>query len=281
MNDKSHPIFETYPLDGEREISVGRVPVPYHTYDGKGLLIGGAADAALVGKLLQKEDVYPIQTSEGWALMAVWVVAFTEASLGRHVELQFSILVAHRPTAPVEDHPFALLKALFVNPEARMFCYRLWNDSPKVVAYNRELLGLPAAPAVGTVRQAGGRRLFHFQDTVGELLFEGEVRSVTRTPLQAGWSLFRLLGLRQTMRAFSQPYLQAKVVNPVTEALPYNADAQSFLAADAPVVRFFEPASERVSFGREYAGSFDFRPQFVEYFAPFRFVYLPPEPISN
>lgn len=277
MSNKSHPLFEAYPLAGERAISVGRVPVPYHAYDGQGLLIGGTVDLALVGELLQEESVYPIKTREGQALMGVWVVTFTEASLGPHMELQFSILVSRRPPAPVENHPFALLKALFVNAGARMFCYRLWNDSPKVVAYNRELLGLPAALAEGRMRQAEERLSFHFQDEAGKLLLEGEVHSATRTSAQAGWSLFRLLGLRQTLRAFSQPYLEAKVVNPVTEALPYNADAQSFLAADAPAVRFFEPASDRIAFGEDYRNAFDFRPQFVEHFSPFRFVYLEPE----
>lgn len=277
MRNRSHPLFETYPLEGEREISVGRVPVPYHTYDGQGLLIGGTADSARIGELLQKEDVTPIQTRAGRALMGIWVVDFTEASLGPHKELQFSILVSHRPAAPVVVHPLALLKALFVNAEARMFCYRLWNDSPNVVVYNRELLDLPAALAAGTMRQAGGRLLFNFQDEAGELLFEGEVESAARTSFRAGWSLFRLLGARQTLRAFSQPYLEAKVVNPMTETFPYNADAHSFLAADSPAVRFFDAASDRVGFGEAYENAFDFRPQFVEHFSPFRFVYLQPE----
>ena len=93
--------------------------------------------------------------------MGIWVVDFTEASLGPHMELQFSFLVAHQPTTPVEGHPFALLKALFVNAAARMFCYGLWNDSRKVVAYNRELLGLLAALAEGGMRQVEERLLFH------------------------------------------------------------------------------------------------------------------------
>ena len=44
MSNKSHSLFETYPLNGEKEISVGRVPTPYHTYDGHGTFIGGTAD---------------------------------------------------------------------------------------------------------------------------------------------------------------------------------------------------------------------------------------------
>ena len=151
MTNKSHPLFKAYPLDGERQTSVGPVPTPYHVYDGQGVLIGGTADSARVSELLRAERVHPIKMRDGRALMGVWVVDFTDASLGPHKELQFSILVSHEPVAPVEDHPFALLKALFVNPAARMFCYRLWNDSPTAVAYNRELLGLPAALALSLI----------------------------------------------------------------------------------------------------------------------------------
>jgi hypothetical protein len=277
MSARAHPLFDIYPLDGERDISVGPVPTPYHVYDGQGLLVGGTADTARIGALLQKEDVYPIQTRDGRALMGLWVVDFTEASLGPHQELQFTILVSHRPAAPVDDHAFALLKALFVNQDTRMFCHRLWNDSPIAVAYNRELLALPAAPARGTIQCSAEWFRFRFIDETDKLLCEGDVRIARRTPLQAGWALLRQFGLRQTLRAFSQPYLEAKVVNPVSESLPYNADAQSFLAADTPVVRFFDRASERIAFGEPYRNAFDFRPQFVEYFSPFRFVYLQPE----
>lgn len=277
MSRESHPLFEAYPLDGEREISAGPVPTPYHIYNGQGLLVGGTADSATVGELLGAERVYPTKTRGGRALMGIWVVDFTEASLGPHKELQVSILASHQPVAPVQDHPLALLKDLFVNPEARMFCYRLWNDSPTAVAYNRELLGLPAALAEGMLQRAGGRLLFHFEDEAGELILEGEVQAAARTSFQAAWSLFRLFGLRQTLRAFSQPYLEAKVVNPVTAALPYNTDAQTLLAADSPAVRFFDPTSEHVTFGDEHLNVFDFRPQFVEHFSPFRFVYLQPE----
>lgn len=277
MSAKAHPLFDTYPLDGEREISVGSVPTPYHVYDGQGLLLGGTANPARIGALLQKEDVYPIQTREGRALMGLWVVDFTEASLGPHQELQFSILVSHRPAEPVDDHAFALLKALFVNQDARMFCYRLWNDSPTAVAYNRELLALPAAPARGTIRRHEDWLSFRFEEETDTLLCEGDVRITRRASLQAGWALLRQFGLRQTLRAFSQPYLEAKVVNPISESQPYNADAQSFLAADSPIVRFFEPAADRFAFGEAYRNAFDFRPQFVEHFSPFRFVYLQPE----
>jgi hypothetical protein len=111
------------------------------------------------------------------------------------------------------------------------------------------------------------------------LLFEGRIREAKRTPPAVGWALFRALGLRQTMRAFSQSYLEAKVVNPIGDVLPYNGDAPSYLAADAPVVQFFDPAADMISFNKTQASIFNFQPQFSEHFAPFRFVYL--QPIMN
>ena len=277
MDSSSHKLFQQYPITGKREISIGQVPVPYHTYDGHGLFIGGTADLANITQLLQNENVYPIQTVDGQAVMGIWVVDFTEASLGPHNELQFSILVSHQPAGPIENHPLTLLKALFTDPNARMFCYGLWNNTETAVAYNRELLGLPAQLNQGTIERENGRKTFHLTNEEDQLLFAGQVHDQKRTEPAVGWSLFRLMGLRQTTRAFSQPYIGAKVVNPISENNRVNADAQSFLAADSPVVQLFNTAADDISFNPQQAGIFNFQPQFIEHFAPFRFVYLMPE----
>lgn len=277
MGASSHPLFEAYPLDGEETISVGRVPTPYQTYDGVGTLIGGTADLTVIHELLREEQVYAIQTTEGRAVMAIWIADFTEASLGPHNELQLSILVSHKPTAPIETHRLTLLKALFANPDARMFCWKLWNNTEQVVAYNRELLGLDAKLNHGKIQCEGKRRSFHFIDETGELILEGHVTVAKRTAPGVGWRLFRLLGLRQTMKAFSQPYLGAKVVNPISDAVPFNGDAQSFVASDTPVVQWFDNSSDAIKFGAAEVPSIDFQPDFVEHFAPFRFVYLHPQ----
>ena len=102
---QDHKLFQQFPLREEKEISVGRVPVPYHVYDGQGILIGGTADLDSIQQILQNEQLHPIQTESGKAVMGVWVVNFTEASLEPHNELQFSILVAHTPQPALEDYP--------------------------------------------------------------------------------------------------------------------------------------------------------------------------------
>lgn len=277
MSTKEHPLFQQYPLKEEQEISVGKVPTPYHIYDGRGFLMGGTADLSAVRDALAGQNVQPIPTTDGRAVMGAWVVDFSEASLGPHNELQFSILVSRGETEAVDAHPLTMLKALFINPSARMLCFGLWNNTAKVVAYNRELLGLDARLNTGTIESKDGYRQFHFLDEDDQLIFEGRVREQERPSPKVGFALARLLGFRNTMKAFSQPYLGAKVVNPISDAVPYNGDAQSFLASDQPVVKYFYPATDSIAFGETPAAGFDFRPDFVEFFSPFRFVYLEPE----
>lgn len=280
MSTKSHSLFEQYPLTGEVELSVGRVSVPYQTYDGHGVFIGGTANLAYVSQQLQSENVAPIQTDDGKAVMGIWVVDFTDASLGAHTELQFSILVSHQPVAPIESHSLTLLKALFAHPDARMFCYRLWNNTETVVAYNNELLGLNAQISHSTIQRKNGMTAFNFTDANDQLIFEGQVREDKRTSPQVGWQLSRLMGLRNTLKAFPQPFLGAKVVNPISETVPFNGDAQSYVAADSPVLQWWNNQTDSITFGQPQMADLNFEPQFIEHFAPFRFVYLQPDEVT-
>lgn len=277
MTAESHPLFVAYPLKGEREISVGRVPTPYHIYDGHGLFIGGTANLTSITALLCNEAVHPIRTTDEQAVMGIWVIDFTKASLGAHNEIQVSILVSHEPVPPIEPHPLILLKALFTDPAARMFCYLLWNNTDTVVAYNRELLGLNAALNQGQINYADGHKSFRFADVAGNMIFEGQITVAKRTSLRVSWQMFRLLGLRQTMKALVQPYLSAKVVNPISDEFPCNADAQSLVASDTPIIQLFDPTQDSLRFGQTEMAQTGFQPQFIEHFEPFRFVYLLPE----
>ncbi len=281
MSTQSHSLFEQYPLTGDVELSVGHVPVPYHTYDGHGVFIGGTANLAYVTDQLNAQNVSPIQTEDGKAVMGIWVVDFTEASLGAHTELQLSFLVSHQPRARIDSHPLTLLKALSVNPNARMFCYRLWNNTETVVAYNNELLGLNAKLSHSSIQRENSVKKFRFADADNQLIFEGRVREDKRTSPQMGWQLFRLMGLRNMMQLLSEPYLGAKVVNPISDAIPFNGDAQSYVAADSPVVQGWNNQTDHITFGQAQMADLNFQPQFIEHFAPFRFVYLQPNKVTS
>lgn len=280
MNYKNHPLFTDFPLSRTATISVGDVPTPYHVYDGSGVLIGGTANLATCKKLLEKESVFPLETENGRALMGIWVVDFSEASLGAHNELQFSILVSHQPLPPLPDHPLAFLKALFTNERARMFCYRLWNAGETAVAYNRELLGLDAHQATSTIQETNNQISFSFTNLDGDMLVAGKLAKQKRTRMRVGWSMLQLLGWHATLRALRAPYLGAKVINPKGIRFNENREAQSFLAADTPVVQLFNENIHRVELGRPFADQLQFQPQFIEQFSPFRFVYLNPEVVA-
>lgn len=276
MTQPTHPLFAAYRLDGEQLISTGSVPTPYQIYDGHGVLIGGTADLAAARALLQRQDVVPLETASGRAVAGVWVVDGTAASLGPHIELQVSLLVAREPQPPIDDHPLTLLKALSTNAAARMFCYGLWNNTETVVAYNRELLGLNARKCQGDIKRADGRLRFRISDETGAMLSEGQVAVDERPSPKMAWSLLRLLGVRQMMAAASNEWLAARVVNPISDAVQFNGDAQTWLAADAPVVQFFDPATDSFVLGATADAGLGFQPTFLEHFYPFRFVYQSP-----
>ena len=122
-----------------------------------------------------------------------------------------------------------------------MLCHGLWNNTEKVVAYNSELLGLSARLNQGQIERKHGTKSFTFHNEAGELIVEGQVREASYTPMGVGWQFSRLLGFRQTIRAFTQPYIGTQVVNRISDVGPHNADAPAYLAADTPVVQFFDP----------------------------------------
>ena len=149
-------IFERYPISAQKvQTSMGQQPTPYHVYDGHLILIGGSADFDAVARLLADEQVYPIKTRSGRALMAIYVADDTEASHGAHTELQYSFYVTHQPTTPVKDGPFAPVHFLTTDPKARQMCYMIWNNTEESVAYNREILGL--TPKLGQVHDCPAR----------------------------------------------------------------------------------------------------------------------------
>jgi hypothetical protein len=115
----------------------------------------------------------PITTTDGRALIAVWVIDATDASLGPHSELQVSIFVSDLPLAPVEPHALQVLQLLLLREDVHMLCCGLWNNTPPVVAYNREHLSLPAVLARSAFEydDAGDMTTYTFWD--GEQVLAG------------------------------------------------------------------------------------------------------------
>jgi hypothetical protein len=196
MNPRNHKLFKHFPIQSTIDISIGSVPTPYHIYDGFGLFIGGVCDFDATEHLLENEDVLPVKTLDGKALMGIWVCNFTEASLGPHHELQFSFFVSRKEIAPIRDHPFNTLVSPLSCQDVKMLCYGLWNNTPNVVAYNREILSLDALQSNGGIQRAGKKVDFIFEDNgTRKHIISGSIKT---TPSLSATFFYVRTGLSET-----------------------------------------------------------------------------------
>lgn len=277
MHKTQHPLFQQFPLNGTATIATGAVPTPYQIYDGYGAFVTGTADLAAVQQLLQPETVLPIQNCQGRALMGIWLCDFTAASLGPHHELQFSIFVSRRPLPPLGAQPLCLPAAMLTQPAIEMLCHGLWNNTPTVVAYNRELLSLNAKLAQSQIRRDPEQLRVEVNDAPGNAsLLTATLCKPGRAALRATFALAGQLGWRKTRQVNQQPWVEMKVVNPVGVGLPRNAVAQAMNKNATNTLRYFEPANDSLTIHQSPYRELDFRPQVVQHMRGFKFVYLNP-----
>lgn len=269
-----HPLFKRYPLDGEVQLSTGRAPTPYHVYAGYGAFTGGHADAAVVAELLRNETVRPLLDTQGRALMGVWALDFTEASLGPHQEVQVSFFVTRGPARPVRAGRLAATEAFFKIPNARVFCHGLWNSTTEVVAYNREHLGLNALLAEHVVSRSNGRlrvEVLAGADTPG---VRGDL-SIGRASLRATFEFASRIGFGEAQLLAARPWVEMKVVNPIG-LRPQNDAALTGTHNTVNVLRAFDPRHETLTLSGPGYADLDFRPTYVQQMEGFTFVYLDP-----
>lgn len=277
MTKMQHPLFQQFPLNGTATIATGAVPTPYQIYDGYGAFVAGTAELAAVQRLLQPETVIPLHNRDGRAFMGIWLCDFTDASLGPHHELQFSIFVSRQPLPPLGTQPLSLLATMLTNPTIEMLCHGLWNNTPTVVAYNRELLSLNAKLARSQLsrdpQQMGGE----VSDAASSApILTARLGKPGRASLRATLALAGQLGWRKTIQVNQQPWVEMKVVNPVGVSLPRNAVAQAMTKNATNTLRYFEPANDRLTIHQSPYSALDFRPQVVQHMNGFKFVYLHP-----
>jgi hypothetical protein len=277
MYTHDHPLFRQYPLSGRVALSTGEAPSPYHIYDGCGVFIGGTADLGAARDLLRNEQVSPVQTSDGRALMGIWVCDFTDASLGPHHELQFSIFVSRGEVPPVAPRPLGLLAAMLARPDVLMMCHGLWNNTPNVVAYNREALSLNARLSQSAITRDAQAMTFRVGDRAnGSPILSGRLSKPRQASARANVDMIALLGFGTLARVSRQPWVGMRVMNPLGVKLAHNAEAQSYTKNEANVIRYFGPQADSLTFGDTSYARLGFAPQFVQHMEGFKFVYLDP-----
>lgn len=273
-----HPLFKQYPLDGQAMLSTGPAPTPYQVYAGHGVFIGGTADLAAARELLRPEQVHAVQTESGRALMGLWIFNFTDASLGPHHELQFSLFVSRTALPPVPSRRLGLIELMVARPEVQMLCHGLWNSTPTVVAYNRELLALDARQSESRIERDGQGIRFSVTDKATNVpIVEGRIDRPHRPSLRASLALASRLGLRRLVDIARQPWIAMPVLNPVGEVLPRNAAAETFTKSEVSVLRYFDARRDHLALGDTRYRSLQFQPQFVQFMDGFKFVYLFPK----
>ena len=275
------PLFERFPLSDEPvSTSAGPQPTPYHVYDGHLLLVGGHADLDAVRELLAPESVAPIATDTGRTPMGIYVADETAASHGAHGELQFSFYVSHEQLPPIPDRPFNLSHQLLEEPRARQMCHGLWNDTPAVVAYNREILGLDARLCHYAFERDADRLRFSFEAPDGAPLARGDLREGTRPTWAATRALFATFGFAAALRAARTKEVAVRVVNPVGEALPHNADARTYTTSQRIATHLFDPTTESLDILTAPYDQLGFRPAFVQHMVGFAMVYMEPDRVE-
>jgi hypothetical protein len=273
----STDLFRAYPVGGYRSTSCGLLPVPYHVYDGEALLLGLRMDGNAASGMVAGAGLHPVVDRKGRALACLWVCQFTQAGIGPHCELQLSLAVRRETVPPVGDGAFELLRLIVLDPTLRLYSAALWNDTPAAVAYNRELLGLDARFCLAHFSRGeeGGFVSFRFEDQKENLIFQGDVAPAREQPIWDAFLAERALGKDGNQRLAAVPWLGAQVMAPAGVLFPQPCEAQAFLQAEKTILTRYSSADAHLHFDSALSAGLDLRPDFIEYFHRFRFVYLP------
>jgi len=277
MNPRKHKLFEQYPLGKTVQISVGKVPTPYHVYSGYGAFVGGVANINSVRGLIKDEYVVPVQTVDGDALVGIWMLDFTDASLGPHHELQISIFVGREEVTDLSSHSFGLLEAMLTRKEVKMLCHGLWNNTERVVAYNRELLSLNARAMKSSIEKQDNKFVCEFLDkTDGQCIITGEFQRFGKASMQANIQMIKQIGLMRMLRLVQQPWVSMQILNPRGVRLAHNATAHAYTKNKKDTITLFDYQKSVLTIDDPKYADLGFRPQFVQYMEGFKFVYLAP-----
>jgi hypothetical protein len=279
--NQNHRLFREFPITDRVLISCGEVPVPYHIYNGRNIFIGGTADFGAVQRLLADEAVVPLRTADGAACMGMWLCVFDDANLGPHHELQISFFVAER-NEPIPAHPLGLLAALILRSDVKVLCHGLSNNTPNVVAYNREVLSLDAHLSSSRIDVASNG-VISFDVRAGDsdaMLVSGVLAPTRYTTWRAGWDLVSLIGFSRLWRVNRQPWTPLRVVNTRRMGVPENLAAETYTAYSANRLRYFNASQDVLNLHAASYAEIGFQPRFVQSIEGFKLVYMQPRALA-
>lgn len=133
-------LFGRFPLSARRRLPHGEVPVPYHNYDSRALVIAGTCEMEHVAALAG-EDYQPVRTSQGRAVGLLWLMDYRDTSIGPYRECVVTFLVARDAIELDDSNPYRIQRALLCDPRIFLFMHRLWVTTTPALEYGRLLLG--------------------------------------------------------------------------------------------------------------------------------------------
>jgi hypothetical protein len=166
---------------------------------------------------------------------------------------------------------------MLTKPDLQMLRHGLWNNTPTVVAYNRELLSLNARLSTSKISRDRQQLSADVREqTTGALLLRATLHKPNQPALGASFALASQLGFRRAMQINRQPWVSMTIVNPVGVVLAHNATAQAMTKNTANNVRYFDPACDSLTINAPSYGELGFQPHVVQHMGGFQFVYLNP-----
>lgn len=277
---KSPSLFDDYPIDGEVMVSGELLPTPYQIYDGTMWMIGGTVDLDEAQRRLSHAGLQPLCDDSGKALAAMWVCDFKDANLGPHHELQLSLFSTKDASQIVQSHPFALLRALTLDPQIRMICHGLWNNRQRVVDYNNQHLQLNAERASSIVERTRGELSFHFSDTGSEVIAAGRLNVAHHTSMVDAYQLAHLIGIRVMYRHARLPNVHIPVVSLHSEFPHGNVISDTYSHGAKQTIRRTN-ARDNLIIRHPNFVKLGFEPAFIQQISGVEFVFLRPQPLSE
>lgn len=271
-------LFQQFPLDGSVTLAGEELSTPYHIYDGTILSLGGTVDGEVAAKFLAAEQLEPVLDTDGRALAAVWICDFTRANLDAHHELQISLFATPQKKQPLRADAFSFHRALSMFPDLVMVCHGLWNNTQRVVRYNREHLLLNARLTNSTLDFTGDRWVFQFRDEHGGLLAEGSVPATRRQSSRATWKIASQMGIFNLINRLRSPIFKMPVVNTRRPGDKCNHVCVTYTACEKPLIRGATDKDRLVIKGDVHA-ELDFKITFVQTLKDIGFIFLRPTPL--
>eukprot|EP01083_Nonionella_stella_P070381 188250_1 len=277
-------ILKQFKTAGEFTTSLGRVPKQYHVNNSSALLIFGSINYTKAYDYINAistnthDTIYPIKYKNNRAPMVIWASEFFDSNHGGHNELNFSTYISRNNQCieydiDIDETPFHLFNTTTDAKTVASTPCAIYNNDPKVVAYNKEFLHLPAMLAKGEGLNVNGNdTTFDWLDNeTNQTIIKGNV--VQKNSFKDVYQLYQAVGFKGFWDSISSPYLHGIVIN--LDGLP--ADVYIQAPQKNTAVFAWDDTTGNIDIQHESVKEFEYKPLLCSHYTNMKFVYQPGE----